>query len=59
MHRPAPVRTALRRHLADVLNDAISGGIAIATTDGGDNYAFGGARSLGGNDVRDSIYSLR
>jgi hypothetical protein len=53
MHRPAPVRTALRRHLADVLNDAISGGIAIATTDGGDNYAFGG------NDVRDSIYSLR
>lgn len=33
---------------ADVLNQAINGANSVATSEGGDNYSFGGARAVGG-----------
>ncbi len=33
---------------ADFVNQAVSGGNSVATTEGGTNYSYGGARSVGG-----------
>ncbi len=34
---------------ADFVNQAVSGGNSVATTEGGTNYSYGGARALGGS----------